>query len=89
MRPLRAQSGEPIVKAIHITVFQPGNKRPAREVHHAPPGRGISALGIDTILAQTSDKIERTWPTEDYGLVALGRTSFNFVWRGKRIEAEN
>lgn len=89
MRVLRAQSGEPLFKAIHVTVFHPGNKRPARQVHRAPHGQGISAKGIDIILAQTADKIEKAWPAEEYSLVTVGPTSFNFVWRKKKLEEEN
>jgi hypothetical protein len=89
MRLLKAASGEPLFKAIQITVFLPGNKRPVRQVHRAPCGRGITADGIDIILAQTADKIEKTWPMEEYSVVALSPSSFNFVWRNKKELEQN
>jgi hypothetical protein len=85
---LTAASGEPLFKAIQVKVFSPANKRSCLQVHRAPQGQGISAQGIDTILAQTAEKIERTWPSEEYGLVAIGPTSFNFVWRKSKAEHE-
>jgi hypothetical protein len=88
MRILKAESGEQLCKAIQIKVFSPQNKRSALQVHRAPFGKGISADGIDMILAQTAEKIERIWPSEEYGLVTLGPTSFNFVWRNSKTQAD-
>lgn len=81
MKLLQSQSCEQLFKAVHIKVFHPGNKRHALQVHRAPHGRGINAHGIDVLLANTAEKIEKTWPGQEYSLVPIGPTTFNFVWR--------
>jgi hypothetical protein len=88
MKILRAQSGERLFKGIEIRVFFPGNKRSVRQVHRAPAGRGLNERGVDLILEQTAAKVERSWPKEEYGMVQLSPSSFNFVWRATRAASE-
>ena len=76
-----SKSGDPLVKAITLRIFTPQNKRVTTRTIRAPHGQGISAEGIEAELRVMADRIERQWPTEEYGLVPTGPTSFNFVWR--------
>lgn len=88
MRNLKAKSGEQLFKAVRIRIFHPGNKRSVTQFHRAQQGQGITAQGIDSILKHTADKIETSWPSEEYSMVQLSPSSFNFVWRaGEQIEA--
>jgi hypothetical protein len=80
MRTLRTQTGERLFKAVDICVITPDKKR-IRERHLAPPKHGVTAEGIDALLAEVAEKIEKNWPGVDYAVVPLGAARFNFVPR--------
>jgi hypothetical protein len=81
MRKLIAKDGQQIFKAVHLKIFFPGNKKAHRQTVRAPYGQAFNAEGIERLLRDAADQIEKKWPTEQYALVALGPSSFNFVWR--------
>jgi hypothetical protein len=83
---MKNETGERLFKAVNITVFTPENKKRIRQSFRAPARQGLTADGIDKILLQAAEKIEKSWPTEEYSLVPLGPADFNFVWRARKAE---
>lgn len=75
---------EPLVKGFMIRVFDVGNKRATTRRFHAPGGNGYTAEAIDGMLGVIAEDLERKLPKDEYSLVEVNPTHFNFVWRGKR-----
>lgn len=70
------------MKSVKIRIFEPGNKRSNLLIKRAPARHVFNDKGIDTILVKAAEYVEKRWPGEDYALVPLGPSAFNFVHRG-------
>jgi hypothetical protein len=74
------KSSEPVAKRIEVRIFAPGNKT-SHAIHlRAGDGRGFTQEGIDLILENCANDIEKKMPAEEYRLVELSENRFNFVW---------
>lgn len=82
----RSEHGEPLVKAVTLKIFQPGNRKSAKQVYRAPAGKGYAPEAVERILLRTANLIEKQLPTEEYHLVPIGPAAFNFVHAGRRAE---
>lgn len=80
--PLQAETGELLYRRVDCKIIRHGEVR--RWSHHAGKGKGFSALQIEEHLLEVADKIEKIFPNEDFKLVPLGPTTFNFVHTGSR-----
>lgn len=76
------------MKNLRVRVFWPGNKRHCEKIFSAPAGKHWSESGIEAQLELTACQIERRWPMEHYHVVAVGRSAFNFVHLGHRLQYE-
>lgn len=76
------KEGDPLVKAVTVKVFEPGNKKYFRMVQRAPKKQGYTPEGVSKILVKTADVIERQWPGQEFRLVVIGPAAFNFVHAG-------
>ncbi len=76
---------KPVVKALKLKVFTPGNKGGFVRTVRAPKGRRFTEDGIEGVLVQMAGEIEKQWPNEEYSLVPIGAGAFNFVWRSTKV----
>lgn len=69
------------VKNITIKVFPPAGSghKPIRHVLRAPAKKIFTSKGVDGILADFAERIEKVYPGVDYKLVPLVGNNFNFV----------
>lgn len=84
MKRLIGVKGDILLKRITVKVFAPGNKQSTLQAFMAQSGEGITPEGIENILNDIAEQIDKHWPDEEYGLVAMGQGAFNFVWRKKK-----
>jgi hypothetical protein len=68
------------LRYLTIKVFSPGNRKHKTFMIKCPPGSHLKADGEDEVLKQFADRIERTWPHEEYAVREVGRGAWNFVW---------
>lgn len=73
-----------MTKSLKVRIFFPGNKRSKLRVYRAPSGHAFNEKGVDHLLVKIADKVEKMFPDQEYSLVPIGGTAFNFVWRGAR-----
>jgi hypothetical protein len=69
---------------IRVRIFMPGNKRSIQKTFVAPSGRLWNSACIEAQLAHTAAQIEKNHPNEEYRLVPLGPSRFNFAWVATR-----
>jgi hypothetical protein len=62
---------------IRVRIFMPGNKASICKTLW-------NAEGIEAQLSHTAAQIEKNHPDDEYRLVELGPSRFNFVWVGKK-----
>ena len=71
---------ESIAKRIEVRIFAPGNKT-SHAIHlFAGDRKAFTQQGIDSILENCANDIEKRFPGEEYRLVELTGNRFNFVW---------
>jgi len=74
-----------LIRRVTIKIFAPGNVVFQRRIILAGGGRVFTEDGIQKLLEDTADEIDRRMPGHDYELVELQESaSFNFVCRGER-----
>lgn len=67
------------MRRIKVRVFEPGNKRHHDEVYKVAPGKMFTERGVDLVLAQVAEELERRMPLEEYRLVPIAGGQFNFI----------
>ena len=80
----RTSRGDLLQKEILVRIFSVENKISTRHRIYAPRGRWLSDSDIDKALEQIAEKIEKQLPGQEYTLVQVAPTRFNFVWRGTK-----
>lgn len=68
-----------IIRSLKVKVFRVGNKGFVVQTNHAGQKKHFTADGIEKMLAQYAEQIEKNMPNEEYKLVQVGRGEFNFV----------
>jgi hypothetical protein len=74
-----------IYKSVKVKVFGIGNTTATTRVLRSSAGKGFSSEGVDEMLDAVAADLEHRFPDDEYSLVPLGETQFNFVWRGRRV----
>jgi hypothetical protein len=72
------------LKQLRIKVFQPGNTSCKQHRLHVPKGMIVKPGGEFDVLGRIADDLERTFPTEEFEMIEVGRGAYNFVHKGKR-----
>lgn len=72
-----------IAKFVRIRIFDGGNKTSRTRNIHAPRGSSFTESGIQGLLEQTADNLEKARPHLSYRLVELSPSSFNFIVDGE------
>jgi hypothetical protein len=72
---------------IRLTVVLRDKKRVSRIVR-TPPGKVFTESGIEDVLRQESEQVERFFPGREFRLVPLSGGQFNFVEISPEKEAE-
>jgi hypothetical protein len=69
------------IKSITVKIFPPRDSKEKLYVktHTAPARRIFLDDGVDDLLKQYADYIEKRWPGVDYKLVNVGPRAYNFV----------
>jgi hypothetical protein len=74
------------LKQIQVKIFEPGNKKSLSHTYRAPQGAAFAPEAIEHLLHRLCENVEKEYPGEDYKLIAVGPSSFNFVHQGKAEE---
>jgi hypothetical protein len=82
------ESGGLFHKTIRVRVFSIGNKHSSLTVKKAPQGKGFTEEGLEKYLDDITNDLEKRFPNEEFGLVAIGPAHFNFVWRCSKTVPE-
>jgi hypothetical protein len=72
------------ISRLEVRFFWPGNRKSKLHTTHAAPGHALSQEGIDRILEDFIDQIDKGFPTEDFELVQIAPGKYNCVHRGAR-----
>lgn len=79
MNTRRSKEGDVLFKAIEIVTVMPDGKR-FRRVLKAPPGKGLTEIHRENILADFAGKLEQSFPGVEFKLLPIaGGRQFNFV----------
>lgn len=75
-----------LVKSLTLRVFAIGNASSTKRVLHAGRGKGYSFKAVREILESVAVDLYKRFPREEFVLVKVGPSNWNFVHRGKRVE---
>lgn len=70
-----------VIKCLRLRIFSPKNKVGTTKHVYAGKGKKFTQVGVDDILQQIADGLEKKYPGEEYECVEIGDGAFNFVWR--------
>lgn len=77
------------IKTVTVRIFEPGNKIARTRRCVALKGQHWTEHGIQQLLEYMASEIEKVMPLEEYELVELNPSRFNFVHRGvKTIDVD-
>ena len=77
----KAKNGEQIFPVVEVRLFYPGNEKSLTRRYRAAAKQGFTDEGIDGIVSDLSDAIEKKFPGHEYEMVELAPNRFNFVHR--------
>jgi hypothetical protein len=75
------------IRRIRVKIFSPGNKGFMRKTLAAAPGQAFTEAGIERILDQVAETIDKLHPAHEYSMVQVDVDAFNFVWRAEKAAA--
>jgi hypothetical protein len=78
------ESGVPIVTFLRVKVFAFENRKCTLRVLRPKPGKGWDAAGVEAMLVEIGEDLERRFPAYAYKRIQVGPLSFNFVFVGTR-----
>lgn len=81
----KAKNGEEIFGVVEVRLFYPGNEKSLLKHFRAGKGQGFSDEGIERILSDLVEAIEKQFPGHVYNMVELAPNRFNFVCRGEIV----
>jgi DivIVA domain-containing protein len=73
-----------VTKSVIVKIFDRENSGYTVRKFHADPGKGYSADEVDRFLDALATDLEKRFPEDEFGMVEVAPSVFNFVWRGKR-----
>jgi hypothetical protein len=81
---LTDKQGNVIYPMVTLKLFSVRNTHCRIQKIKAPKGKCWGEAAIQQILTDTADALERELPDEEYRIVEVGPSSFNFVWAGHK-----
>ena len=82
-RPNASLGGEKLWRDATTRVVIPGQKDIVWR-SHAPARRGYSEAGLDKMLDQVADHLEKRFPTIEFRVVELAPNRVNFIYAGRK-----
>ena len=80
--PLHNAAGERLYRRVTFKVFNPGNGSARTFILKPRQGDGFTGKGIELLLAQFAEHLERDQAQHDFRLAAIAPNAFNFIWLG-------
>ncbi len=65
-----------------MQIFGPENGPVKRHKFTAGAGRVFTEDGITAVLEHVGNHLEQKFPGQDFRMIELGESEFNFVWAG-------
>lgn len=84
---MRGKDGH-IHRRVKIRLVLPEGQKPIRFEVKAGPHRGFGDTGIDEVLENAAQQIEKRFPLWNFRLVPIADNAFNFIYAGLRDQAK-
>lgn len=79
----RDKEGNQLYKSLTIRVFLSNGARRTRKLR-AKDGMGWHSKGIEEFLEKLFEELERDYPYDEFKLIEISPTQFNFVYTRKK-----
>lgn len=84
MRHMQTKNGDRLFPWVKVRVFTPGNKQSKLQLVRAGNKKGFTSEGVDHVLDSACTWLEQRWPDQEFRMVQVGPTQYNFVHVGER-----